>query len=101
MKTITEYISESKHISDRMFIKALKEYGELGKNELNEIFGDEPFMLDDEYEVDAMYVGRGHLYFSFFNKDNKEVEREITNIESYNEEDIAKIYNYINNYEKY
>ena len=49
MKSIIEYISESKHISDRMFINALKKYGELGKNELNEIFGDKPFMLDDEY----------------------------------------------------
>ncbi len=97
MKNITEYINESKHISDRMFIKALKKYGELGKKELNEIFGDEPFMLNDEYEVDAMYVGRGHLYFSFFNKDNREVETEITNIESYDEEDITKIYNYLIN----
>lgn len=97
MKSIIEYISESKHISDRMFINALKKYGELGKNELNEIFGDVPFMLDDEYEVDAMYVSRGHLYFSYFNKDNKEVEREIINIESYNEEDIAKIYDYLIN----
>ena len=67
------------------------------RNELNEIFGDVPFMLDDEYEVDAMYVSRGHLYFSYFNKDNKEVEREIINIESYNEEDIAKIYDYLIN----
>jgi hypothetical protein len=97
MKDIVTYINESKHISDRMFIKALKDYGELGKKELNEIFGNEPFMLNDEYEVNAMYVGRGRLYFSFFNKDNKEVEKEITNIKSYNEEDIEKIYNYLIN----
>ena len=44
-----------------------------------------------------MYVSRGHLYFSYFNKDNKEVEREIINIESYDEEDIAKIYDYLIN----
>lgn len=97
MKSIVNYINESKHISDRMFIKALKNHGELSKAELNEIFGDTPFMLDDQYEVDAMYVGRGHLYFSFFNKNNKEVEREITDIEMYDPDDIEKIYNYLTN----
>jgi len=95
MKSIIKYLNESKHISDRMFIKALKNYGELGKSELNEIFGDTPFMLDNEYEVDAMYVGRGHLYFSFFNKNKREVEREITDIEQYDSADIEKIYNYL------
>lgn len=54
-------------------------------------------MLDDQYEVDAMYVGRDHLYFSFFNKNNKEVEREITDIEMYDQDDIEKIYDYLIN----
>ena len=50
-------ILESKHISNRMFFRALKLYGELERKELDEIFEDEPLMMpDDIHEVDSIYA---------------------------------------------
>ena len=80
------------------FIKALKDYGELGRKELDEILGGEPLMLDDIHEVDSMYVGRGRLYFSYLapERDNRAFEREIS-VEDYDDYDIRLIYDYLIN----
>lgn len=104
MKDIVEYILETKNIlenqyiiSDRMFIKALKSYGELSKEDLNNIFGeDDPLKLNDDIEIESIRVDRGHLYFSFINKDNREVEIE-GSIEDYDDETIYRLYDYIIN----
>ena len=99
MKNITKFILESKQISNKMFIKALKQYGELTHDDLVKIFNDydeNPLMIDDEKVVNSMYVGRGvGLCFSY-KKNGTEFECTNQNIEDYDYEDIKLIYDYIN-----
>ena len=96
--SINEMGKSPRHISNRMFIKALKDYGELGRKELDEILGGEPLMLDDIHEVDSMYVGGGRLYFSYLapERDNRAFEREMS-IEDYDDYVIKLIYDYLIN----
>ena len=98
MKDITKFILEGKKISNRMFIKALKQYGELTHDDLVKIFNDydeNTLMIDDEKAIDAMYVGRGvGLCFSYKDK-GREFEYTDQDIEDYDEEDVKLIYDYI------
>lgn len=98
MKDITKFILEGKKIYNRMFIKALKQYGELTHDDLVKIFNDydeNPLMIDDEKAIDSMYVGRGvGLCFSYKDK-GREFEYTDQDIENYDEEDIKLIYDYI------
>jgi len=100
MKNITQFILEAKKISNQMFIKALKKYGELTHDDLTKIFNDydkNPLMIDDEKAIDAMYVGRGvGLCFSYKDK-GKEFEYTDQSIENYDYEDIKLIYDYLIN----
>lgn len=98
MKDITRFILEDKQISNKMFIKALKQYGELTHDDLVKIFNDydeNPLMIDDEKAIDSMYVGRGvGLCFSYKDK-GREFEYTNQDIEGYDPKDIKLIYDYI------
>lgn len=98
MKDITKFILETKKISNNMFIKALKQYGELTHDDLAKIFNDydeNPLMIDDEKAIDSMYVGRGvGLCFSYKDK-GREFEYTDQDIEDYDEEAVKLIYDYI------
>jgi len=98
MKDITTFILEAKKISNKMFIKALKQYGELTHDDLVKIFNDydeHPLMIDNEKAIDSMYVGLGvGLCFSYKDK-GREFECTDQDIEDYNDEDIKLIYDYI------
>ena len=84
-------------ISDKMFIKALKAYGEITHDDLVKIFDDyddNPFIIHDKV-IDSMYVGKGvGLCFSY-KENGREFEFSNQSIEDFDNEDIKKLYNYI------
>lgn len=99
MKNIRQFILESKKlISDKMFIKALKAYGELTHDDLVKIFNDyddNPHFIVNDKVIDSMYVGRGvGLCFSY-KENGREFEFCDQSIEDFENEDIKKLYDYI------
>ena len=101
MKNIKNYILESnKHISDRMFIKALKKYGEITHDDLLKIYGedydDNPLTIQDK-PIDSMYVGKGVGLCFAYKENGRDLEYSNQSIEDYDYEDIEPLYNYIIN----
>jgi len=94
------FILESKHISDKMFIKALKEYGEVTHSDLVKVYGDyddNPLMVNNKV-IDSMYVGRGVGLCLCFKENGREFEYSNQSIENYEYEDIKPLYDYIINH---
>ena len=84
-------------ISDKMFIKALRAYGEITHEDLVKIFNDydnNPFIVHDKV-IDSMYVGKGvGLCFSY-KEDGREFEFSDQSIEGSDNEDVKQLYDYI------
>ena len=93
-------LKSERHISDRMFIKSLKDYGELTHDDLIKIFNDydeNPLMIDDKKVIDSMYVGKGVGLCLCYKKNGREYECSNQSIEDYDYDDIKKMYDYIVN----
>ncbi len=100
MKDIKNFLIEStKQISDKMFIKALKKFGELTHDDLLQVYDDydeNPFEVNGK-AIDSMYVGRGvGLCFSY-KENGRDFEYSNQSIEDYEYEDIKPLYDYIVN----
>jgi len=100
MKSLVESLNEGlKHISDRMFIKALwKIGGELTKEDLEDILGKDNPLIYAGYEVDSIHTDRKTLYFCYI-KDGRDLEGE-GSIEDYDDETVQLLYDAIIEYEK-
>ena len=99
------FILESKHISNRIFIKALKNHGEITHNDLIKIYGDyddNPLMIHNKV-IDSMYVGRGVGLCLCFKENGREFEYSNQTIEDFEYDDIKPLYDYLiyHNYHKY
>lgn len=97
MKNLKEYITETYNISNRIFIKALKEYGELTHDDLIEVFNDyddNPLMIHG-YAINSMYVASGNRLCLCYIKDGREYEFYDENIEGFDKEKIDLLYDYI------
>ena len=89
---------DTPYVSDGMFIKALKAYGELEEDDLDIIMDGEPLIINGKI-VKTFYVGHSNtLFFSFYDPKRKyDLETAIAVDEIGDEETINKIYNYIKN----
>ena len=100
-KVSKSFILESeRRISNTMFIKALKEYGELTHDDLIKAYSsygnydDNPLMVHNK-TVDSMYVGRGVGLCLCYKENGREYEYSNQSIEIYDYDDIKILYDYI------
>ena len=97
-KVSKSFILESeRRISNTMFIKALKEYGELTHDDLVKAYGDyddNPLMVNNKV-IDSMYVGRGVGLCLCYKENGREYEYSNQSIEKYDYDDIKILYDYI------